>query len=218
MPKSTDIPQDLREFNSLFSFIAMRHDAARVFDDFLTLVICVLARQTQEDWYLSTIRKYSEDEINRFPKMLGSLFIIYENARRAGEWTDPLGSFYEAIAGNYKKSGLGQFFTPQAICTMCAQMIIPKGTFGKNINEPTCGSGRMILATHIHAPGNYYVAQDMDHICVKMTCINLAMHGVKAEVHHMDSLQNNTPWNSYIINHDYWKTKTPFVYKINKGD
>lgn len=218
MPKTADIPQDLREFNSLFSLLARKHDAARVFDDFLTLVICVLARQTQESWYLDTIRKYDEDEINIFPKMLGNLFIIYEKTRKAGGWEDPLGTYYEAIAGNYKKSGLGQFFTPKAICDLSAQMIIPKGIFGKNINEPACGSGRMILAAHKHAPGNYYVAQDLDHICIKMTCINLAMHGIHAEVHHMDTLRNNKPWNSYIINHDYWKTKTPFVYKINEGD
>lgn len=217
MPKSTDIPQDLREFNSLFSFIAIRHDAARVFDDFLTLVICVLARQTQEDWYHSTIRKYSEDEINIFPKMLGSLFIIYEKARIAGEWTDPLGSFYEAIAGNYKKSGLGQFFTPQSVCDLMAMMTLEKD-FGKNINDPCCGSGRLILASHNYAPGNYYVAQDLDHICVKMTCINLAMHGIKAEVYHQNTITMEKPYNSYIINHDYWKTKTPFVYKINEGD
>ena len=194
----------------------MRHDAARVFDDFLTLVICVLARQTQEDWYLSTIRKYSEDEINRFPKMLGSLFIIYENARRAGEWTDPLGSFYEAIAGNYKKSGLGQFFTPKSLCDVMVQLTQEK-EFGKNINDPCCGSGRLILASNKYAPGNYYIAQDLDSICVKMTCINLAMHGIKAEVHHQNTLSMEH-YNTYIINHDYWKTKTPFVYKIKQNE
>ena len=214
MPKRTDIPTELREFDSLFSSLVGRFDAARVFDDFLTLVICVLARQTQEEWYLSTIRKYDEAEINIFPKLLGSLFIIYEKGIDENSWIDPLGTFYECITGNYKKSGLGQFFTPESLCDICAYLTIPAGTFGKNINEPTCGSGRMILAINAIAKGNFYVAQDLDHMCIKMTCINLAFHGIKAEVYHMDTLKMSEPFNSYIINHDYHRTKTPFVYKM----
>lgn len=214
MPKNRDVPHEMRDFNALFSLLARKHDAARVFDDFLTLVVCVLARQTQEDWYLSTIRKYDEDDINIFPKLLGNLFIIYDNGITDYSWIDPLGTFYEVITGNYKKSGLGQFFTPESLCDLCAQMIIPKGTFGKNINEPTCGSGRMILATNVHAKGNHYVAQDLDHMCVKMTCINLAFHGIKAEVLHQNTLTLEKPYNRYVINHDYHRTKTPFVYKL----
>lgn len=214
MPKSTDIPPQLREFNSLFAFVAQRHDAARVFDDFLTLVVCCLARQTQEPWYLDTIRKYDKDEINIFPKLLGSLFIIYDKEISSNSWADPLGSFYEAVAGNYKKSGFGQFFTPPAVCNLMAQLVTTKGDFGNTINEPTCGSGRIILASHAVCKGNYFVAQDLDHMCVKMCAINMAFHGVKGEVHHCDTLKGETPWNSYVINYDYHKTKTPFIYKL----
>jgi type I restriction enzyme M protein len=97
-----------------------------------------------------------------------------------------------------------------------ANFILEKQSFGKNISDPCCGSGRLILASNNFTPGNYFVAQDLDHICVKMACINLAMHGIKAEVHHMNTLGQEKPYNSYIINHDYWKTKSPSVFKIDK--
>jgi len=213
--KNRDIPTELREFNSLFSFIARKHDAQRVFDDFLTLVVCCLARQTQETWYLNTIRKYDKDDINIFPKLLGSLFIIYDTAIFNGDWCDPLGDFYQEISGKYKKSGMGQFFTPKSICDIMTQITIQPNEFGKNISEPTCGSGRMILSINNFAKGNYFVAADLDPMCVKMTCINLAIHGIKAEVHQQNSLSQETPYNSYVINHDYHKTKTPFIYKIS---
>ena len=218
MLKTTDVPQYLREFNSLFSFIGYKHDIARVFDDFLTLVICCLARQTQEDWYLQTIRKYDEDEINNFPKLLGQLFIIYDKAISAGDWIDPLGDYYQELAGKYKKQGFGEFFTPKSLCDMMAQITVNKNDFGNTINDCAAGSGRTLLASNNVCKGNYYIAQDIDHMCVKMCCINMAMHGIKGEVLHMDTLLNNTPWNSYIINHDWHKTKTPFVYKLKAED
>lgn len=214
MPKTRDVPTELREFNSLFSIIARRYDPARVFDDFLTLVICCLARQTQEDWYHDTIRKYDEDEINTFAKLLGELFKYYHKEIEENSWCDPLGEFYEVLSGSYKKSNFGQFFTPKCLCDMLAQLTIPKGTFGKNILEPACGSGRMILAIQSHSKGNYFVAKDLDHTCVKMTCINLAFHGIKAEVHHVNALSDDKPFNSYIINKDFYKTKMPFIYKM----
>lgn len=218
MPKTTDIPPYLREFNSLFSFVLYRHDASRVFDDFLTLVICCLARQTQEEWYLQTIRKYSEDEIKRFPKLLGQLFIIYDRAIKDGDWIDPLGDFYESLAGRYKKQGFGQFFTPKSICDLMAELTTPRNEYGNNCNDCAAGSGRTLLAMNKVCKGNFYYAEDIDHMCVKMCCINMAIHGLKGEVRHMDTLRNNAPWNHYIINHDWHKTKTPFIYKLKKAN
>jgi len=216
MLKTQHTPHYLREFNSLFGFIVRRHDAARVFDDFLTLVICCLARQTQEDWYLDTIRKYDEDEINNIAKLFGTLLIIYDKALQNNDWIDPLGEYYEELSSSYKKKGFGQFFTPKGICNLMAEITIVKDDYGNTINDCAAGSGRTLLAANQICKGNYYVAQDVDHVCVKMTCINMAMHGLKGEVHHMNTLQNNTPWNSYVINYDWHKTKTPFIFKQKK--
>jgi type I restriction enzyme M protein len=213
MLKTKDVKPYLREFNSLFSLVGRRHDISRVFDDFLTIVICCLARQTQENLYLDTVRKYDKDELNNFAKVLGTLFIIYDNEIAKGNWIDPLGDYYESLASNHKKSGFGQFFTPKSLCDIMADITVESEDYGNTINDPTVGSGRTFLAANRVCKGNFYVGQDIDHMCVKMCCINMAMHGLKGEVFHMDTLRNQSPWNTYTINHGWHKHKTPFIYK-----
>lgn len=127
----------------------------------------------------------------------------------------PLGDFYEVLAGNYKKLRLGQFFTPKALCEIMSMLIIDKDDFGKTINEPTCGSGRIVLASNSFAPGNYYVCQDLDPICCKMAAINCCLHTVRAEIHCMNTLTLSKPTVSYYVNHDYWKHKTKYIILKN---
>lgn len=216
MLKAADIPHYLREFNSLFYRLGRRHEASRVFDDFLTLVICCLARQSQESLYFETIKRYKKEELNDFAKLLGQLFIIYDQSISKNDWIDPLGDYYQALSSNYKKSGFGQFFTPKSLCDVMANFVVQINDFGNKINDCAAGSGRTLLAANKVCKGNYYIAQDLDHVCVKMCCINMAFHGLKGEVHHMNTLENNKPWNSYLINYDWHKTKTPFIYKDQK--
>ncbi len=125
----------------------------------------------------------------------------------SNRWADPLGNIYEELTSKSKSSALGQFFTPEDICNLMAQMVIEKD-WGKKIVEPCCGSGRMILAANSIQDGNEYVAQDIDHICCKMTALNMAFHRIRGTVYHMDALQNSEPWNVYLINFEFWKHKT----------
>ncbi len=211
MLKTKDVPRELRPFNSLFFSFQYKFELDMLFDDLLTILICCLARQTEEELYHKTIQKYTKKQLNIFAKMFGQLLIIYDNAKTVGDWADPLGDYYEALAGNYKKSRLGQFFTPKHLCDMIAQMTLTKGEWGKNINEPCAGSGRMILAANHFTEGNYYVAQDLDPICCKMTAINMCLHEVRGEVHNMDVLKNNNPTVSYSINYKFYSHKTLII-------
>lgn len=213
MLKTQKTPYHLREFNSLFGRLARKQDVAKLFDDLLTIFICCLARQTQEELYFKVIKDYTKDDLQIFAQMMAELFLIYGKNEMLDDWCDPLGEYYEELASNYKKSSFGQFFTPKTICDFMAQITVNKNDFGNKINDCAAGSGRTLLAANKVCKGNYYIAQDLDHICVKMCCINMAMHGLKGEVHHMNSLQNNEPFNSYTINYDWHKTKTPFIYK-----
>lgn len=214
MLKTVHTPNQLREFNSLFGLLARKQGASKVFDDFLTIFICCLARKTQEDLYFETIKDYTKEDLQTFAKMMAELFLIYGKSEFLKDWCDPLGEYYEELASNYKKSNFGQFFTPKGICDLMAQMTIKENDFGNTINDCASGSGRTLLAANKICKGNIYIAQDLDHVCVKMCAINMAMHGLKGEVLHMNSLQNNEPYNRYIINHDWHKTQTPFIYKI----
>lgn len=211
MLKTTEVPSELKNFNSLFSSFQYKYDISTLFDDFLTIVICVFARQTEEDLYFETIKRYKKEELNVFAELLGELILIYEDAKSKETWTDPLGTYYEALASGSKKSGFGQFFTPESVCTIMAQMIHEPNEWGKTINEPCSGSGRLILASNHITQGNYFVAQDLDPICCKMTAINMCLHEIRGEVHNMNALTDQPIRISYSINYDFHKHKTPLI-------
>ncbi len=210
MLKTRDVPKELKIFNSLFFEFQHRHDLNRVFDDLLTVIICAMAHQTQEPLYFETIARYSRAELDALCKLFGELMRIYENAAIVGDWRDPLGEYYECLAGNYKKSNFGQYFTPKPLCDMMALLTKPDD-FGLTVSEPCSGSGRMVLAHNHHAKGNYFVCQDLDPICCKMTAINLCFHEVRAEVHCMNALTMEIPRFSLAINYEYWKNKTKSI-------
>lgn len=212
MLKNRDIPKELKSFNSLFLDFKYKYDLNIIFDDLLTIIICALGRETQEKLYFETIAKYTREELNVFCKLFGELLIIYETNISAGYWCDPLGEYYECLAGNYKKSNFGQFFTPKAICDLMTSFIIDPNEWGKNINEPACGSGRFILAANHKAKGNYYVCEDLDPICCKMTAINLCLHEIRAEVHCHDALLMDKPRFSLAINYEFWKHNTKCIF------
>jgi len=204
------INRELKNFYSLFQKIGIRHNYISVFDDFLTVFICCFGFGTNEELYLQTIKKYKREELDTLAKMMGELLLIYEDAKNKNKWIDPLGDFYEFLSSQSKKSALGQFFTPSALCDMMAKMV-DDGEWGKTVNEPCSGSGRMVLALNNSTKGNYYVCQDLDPMCAKMTAINLCMHEIKSEVHCMDTLRMADLRFSFYINHEFWKVQTPHI-------
>lgn len=211
MLKTKDVPSELKNFNSLFFSFQYKYDLHTLYDDLLTIIICCLARETEEKLYFETIAKYKKEELNTFAKLMGELFLIYGRANHLKHWADPLGEYYEALASNSKKSAFGQYFTPKPICNMMASFITNEKEWGKKINEPCSGSGRMILACNQIAQGNYFIAQDLDAICCKMTAINMAMHEIRGEVHNMDTLRMSNLRMSYSVNYDFYKHKTPLI-------
>ena len=211
MLKSREVPTELKKFNSLFFEFQYKYDLNVIFDDLLTIIICAMGRGTQEPLYFETIKKYSRAELDIFCKLFGELLIIYEKNITAGDWCDPLGEYYECLAGNYKKSSFGQFFTPKVICNFMSAILLDSDEWGKTINEPTCGSGRMVLAANHKAKGNYYVCEDLDPICCKMTAINLCLHEIRAEIHCHDALLRSNHRFSLAVNYEFWKHNTKCI-------
>lgn len=212
MLKTRDVPKELKIFNSLFFEFQYKHDLNRVFDDLLTVIICAMGRETQEPLYLETIKKYTRAELESLCKLFAELTKIYANSLQFGDWCDPLGEYYECLIGNYKKSNFGQFFTPKPICDLMAGITIEKDNFGLKINEPCAGSGRMVLAANKICKGNYYVCQDLDPMCCKMTAINLCFHEIRAEIHCHDTLRMDKPRFSLVTNYEFWKNNTHTIF------
>jgi len=101
---------------------------------------------------------------------------------------DPLGEFYMM---HISHGHLGQYFTPEHVTDMMAQISIGDNPQpGQTVLDPACGSGRALLsAAKINRHLRFYGA-DLDHICCKMALINMLMNSLTGEIAHMNSLSN----------------------------
>ncbi len=87
---------------------------------------------------------------------------------------------------------------------------------GLTINDPTCGSGRFLIAFHGHFPGNYTYAEDIDPICCKMASINMMLHGCEVEVIQHNSLNPDDYQQGWKINPKIRIYELPSIVPIEK--
>lgn len=175
---------------------------SEVFTDFCELAALSLRNSVdrndhhlREERYLKVAAKYDRTELKRFSEVLALLTLQLE-----AEYTDALGELYMSLdLGNER---LGQFFTPFSVSMLMAEMTI--GNLDDQIadrgfvslNEPTCGSGGMIVAVasvmkrrgtnfqrHLHV-----TAQDIDITAVHMAYIQMSLIGVAGIVIHGNTL------------------------------
>ena len=184
-------------FASLFNSLTYRYDLRPVFDDFLTMTIAAFGRNYwtgksfDEDLYMETVARYPEEFAKElFPKMLALLTVEMEERIDSSSGNDVLGEFYEL---NFCRKGTAQFFTPWHVCKLLAACLPDTDAEREEplrIIDPTCGSGRTLLAGAKHFGFRHgYYGIDIDHTCVKMTVLNLFLNGIfHAEVMCADAL------------------------------
>lgn len=188
-------PEPRKTASQLLSDIAYTHDFSTVFDDFLTMTICALSVGRMEDKYLETAKRYQPAELKTFGNALAALILDYEAVCTPdGSWSDVLGHIFEEHNGKFGRDARGQFFTPEHLCDLMAQLQegeIPDKDEIK-VMDPACGSGRCLIALARLNPMNrfnqFFYGMDLDSRCVKMCVINYVMHGMKGVVIHMDSI------------------------------
>ena len=180
------IPDKIKPLHQKFNWFSQRGYTTRnVFEDFLDILIYTFSCQKYEDKFAKLIEKYSKEEKDKFAEIFAWLVPYLEN----NQFSDPLGDFYQYTISN---GAMGQFFTPTHICEMMAELV---GTDQSQvIIDPTCGSGRLVLAglkvarKNNHQP--FCFGADLDKTCVKMATVNLIFYGVDGEVACMDSITN----------------------------
>ncbi|MFN3378910.1 MAG: N-6 DNA methylase [Runella zeae] len=217
MPKSTEVPNELRDFNKVFERIAYRHGWGEVYHDFIDyLAACFLWNGDKE--LAARLEKKYKKEYPYFNELFVEWIKVHEKMLAVREWYDGLGSFYEVVASSHKASALGQFFTPPDVVDMMTVLNSPVEKGGKKrMNDPCSGSGRMLISFHAHFPGNYCFAADIDPICAKMTAINMALHGCEGQAVCMDSLLPDDWRFGYEINPYIHKTGgIPHLVRIQK--
>jgi hypothetical protein len=149
-----------------------------VFEDWLQMIVCALSGGRMEVQYLEIVKKYGEGEkgsrpIDILAQMFADLVTGMEETK-----SDILGDYF---MGAITYGAHGQFFTPESITDMMAQMV-GGGEDGTTVSDPACGSGRTLLSAAKINPRREFFGQDLDHRCVQMTVVNLALNGLSGYV------------------------------------
>ena len=151
-----------------------------------------LKDEENEKKYMACIHKYTKETINRFPKLLAYL---YQNVLE-NPYSDILGDYFQEFITNGEK---GQFFTPEHVCDVMAQITLTKEATEKTVADIACGSGRLLLSGAKLAPNNYFYGADVDEVCCMMSVINFFLNGLSGEVVQMNSLSNEFYRGWYIL-------------------
>lgn len=201
--------------------------AEAALSDFLDYAIEAFAAEkyTTHD-SMQSILSEAKEKSEPYFRLLLYWFIHVDRQMQHGRWYDFFGSVYEQMfQSKSKASRMGQFFTPPSVSNLMADIVTHQE--GENapqrINDPCCGSGRLLLAhymqnatpEHCGQSVGYYVAQDLDPVSCKMCALNFMAHGMIGEVHCQDTLLLTPPTVSYYINEVRTPFPTPF-YSIRK--
>jgi hypothetical protein len=202
-------------------FLKLCHDLShgggwslrKVFDDFLELSFCALAKTTHrpgsersdalEERYMRTVGQREKAYIRRMPELLAL----------AAEGLSAGADFLGDVAGDVGtlNEHIGQFFTPFDVSRLLARMLLhdaepliaEKGYI--TVLEPASGAGGMLLAVAevlaelrldvgrcMHA-----TAVDLSPMAYQMTYVQLSLRGVPAHVYHANSLTTEV-WDSQM--------------------
>lgn len=98
---------------------------------------------------------------------------------------DLFGDAYEFLISNYAanagKSG-GEFFTPQHVSKLIAQLVMHKQTSVNKIYDPACGSGSLLLQAKKHFDQHFiedgFFGQEINHTTYNLARMNMFLHNV----------------------------------------
>lgn len=173
-----------KELVSEIRSLAQSQGLNTVFTTFLEITANSLAAQTDPENAEKRERRYQEmastmtpELLSSYARMLALLFLTVREYR--DDPCDILGGIYHEL--NLNNEWNGQYFTPDDVCRLMAQITLPSDELSANdgpitINEPTCGSGTMVIGAiwamqrkeFDYRHNTFFVAQDIDIRCVWM--------------------------------------------------
>ena len=110
--------------------------------------------------------------------------------------SDVLGDAYEYLIGKFASGAgkkAGEFYTPQQVSTVLARLVTAGKTKLKNVYDPTCGSGSLLLrvAKEVKEVGKFY-GQESNPTTYNLCRMNMIMHNVhykKFDIKNEDTLE-----------------------------
>jgi type I restriction enzyme M protein len=135
-----------------------------------------------------------------------------------GNHIDLFGDAYEFLISNYAanagKSG-GEFFTPQHVSKLIAQLAMHKQTSVNKIYDPACGSGSLLLQAKKHFDAHIiedgFWGQELNHTTYNLARMNMFLHNInydKFNIQLGDTLRNphfadDKPFDAIVSNPPY---------------
>jgi len=135
-----------------------------------------------------------------------------------GSHIDLFGDAYEFLISNYAanagKSG-GEFFTPQHVSRLIAQLAMHKQTSVNKIYDPACGSGSLLLQAKKHFDAHIiedgFFGQEINHTTYNLARMNMFLHNInydKFNIQLGDTLRNphfgdDKPFDAIVSNPPY---------------
>ena len=195
MAKKTSYKDELMaEIKSLSQYNGLN----TVFTTFLEITAVSIAAQMDPENAEERKKRYEEMTSNMEAETLSSYtrmfaLLCLATLEHADDPCDILGDIYHKLGLNNEWNG--QFFTPDYISRLMAQLINPMEELQDRqepikINEPTCGSGTMIIGAvwamkrkeFDYQENCFFVAQDIDIRCVWMTYIQMSLYKIPGVV------------------------------------
>ncbi len=135
-----------------------------------------------------------------------------------GSHIDLFGDAYEFLISNYAanagKSG-GEFFTPQHVSRLIAQLAMHKQISVNKIYDPACGSGSLLLQAKKHFDAHIiedgFFGQEINHTTYNLARMNMFLHNInydKFNIQLGDTLRNphfgdDKPFDAIVSNPPY---------------
>lgn len=188
-----------KTFSEIFEELARHNDRSVIWNDWLDYVIRINLIYSNEKApnYHGNEEAYT-DLLAAYLDKLGKIL-------ETEPYYDLLGELYEQVVLSQGKSKqLGQYYSPTCVAEITTDLVMLNKKFknhsDKIANDCACGSGRMLLATHVKSKGDLFcIGQDLDETSVKMCTINFWSMGVRGSVLQMDSLEDKF-FKGYRIN------------------
>lgn len=101
---------------------------------------------------------------------------------------DVLGDAYEYLIGEFASGAgkkAGEFYTPQPVSVLLAKLVTSQNKNLRNVYDPTCGSGSLLLRVKREAAQNYKIkiyGQELNRTTYNLARMNMILH----DVHYAD--------------------------------
>lgn len=168
------------------------YDFPAVFTDWLKVMLYTFQRDDER--YQETVSKYTHNQADEndvqdcFAQATTALLLATRD-----QPDDYLGELFTQEVSRGKN---GQFFTPSHICNLMALLSSNDLKDNQTVLDPTCGSGRTLLASTERNPKATFVGMDIDERCVLMSTLNLLFRNVNGFVIWQNTLTSET-WGGY---------------------